>query len=216
MRENPDYALTDPGEMRRLIRENPWALLVSSPPGRGPVASHVPVLLAVDVDGAISVVSHLGRPDEEQHELGQHEVLIVVQGPHGYVSPSWYAVSPAVPTYNYLAVHLHGRPEILSDEENLEVLAATVDRFEQVRDAPFRMADVSEYAARLAGGTVGFRVTASRVEAKAKLSQDKPPEVVDRVISALESDPYHAQPALAAEVRRRHGRPTGPTRGGEA
>ncbi len=64
------------------------------------------------------------------HGLGESEVLVIVQGPHGYISPSWYA-EPAVPTWNFVSAHLSGVPEILTTEENLRVLERLVDHFEQ-------------------------------------------------------------------------------------
>ena len=117
MRQNPSFALADPDEIKRLIRENPWATIVSHT-SDGLVASHYPVLLDETRD-ELSLVTHVGRPDEQLHELGEHEVLVIIQGPHGYISPGWYDAKPAVPTWNFITAHLTGVPEILSDEENL-------------------------------------------------------------------------------------------------
>jgi transcriptional regulator len=195
--------MEDPNEIKRWIRENPWVILVSNT-ANGLVASHYPVILDEEHDG-ISVLSHVGRPDEELHELGRHEVLVIVQGPHGYVSPGWYGDGPAVPTWNFLAAHLHGVPEILDDKENYRVLGLLVDRFEDRMPEPRRMADSAEYAQRIAKGTVGFRLTATRFTAKAKLSQNKPAEVVDTVIDRLENGDVYANPELAREMRRAHG-----------
>ena len=98
----------------------------------GLVASHYPVL--VDEDGdELTIVSHFGRPDETLHELGQHEILVIVQGPHDYVSPSWYPPGDLVPTWNHVTAHLYGTPEILSDDENYAVLGRLTDHFERHR-----------------------------------------------------------------------------------
>jgi transcriptional regulator len=203
VRSNPSFAMEDPDEIKRWIRENPWVILVSNT-AAGLVASHYPVILDEEHEG-ISVLSHVGRPDEQQHELGRHEVLLIVQGPHGYVSPGWYGDGPAVPTWNFLAAHLHGVPEILTDEENYRVLGRLVDRFEDRMPHPRRMEDSAEYAQRIMKGTVGFRLTATRFTAKAKLSQNKPAEVVGTVIDRLENGDVYANPELAREMRRAHG-----------
>jgi transcriptional regulator len=203
VRSNPSFAMEDPDEVKRWIRENPWVILVSTT-AEGLVASHYPVILDEEHEG-ISVLSHVGRPDERLHELGQHEVLLIVQGPHGYVSPGWYGDGPAVPTWNFLAAHLHGVPEILTDEENYRVLGLLVDRFEDRMPDPRRLEDSAEYAQRIMKGTVGFRLTATRFTAKAKLSQNKPPEVVDTVIDRLENGDVYGNPELAREMRRAHG-----------
>lgn len=148
------------------------------------------------------VLSHLGRPDEVLHQVdGTREHLLVVEGPYGYVSPGWYGYAPAVPTWNYVAVHLYGTLELLDPEDSYAVMGATVDRYEAPMPEPVRMPDVEGYARRIAPGAVGFRLRVTRFQAKAKLSQDKPRAVAERVAGALETDPHYADPALAAAMR---------------
>lgn len=203
MRHTPGYLLTDPDEVKRLIRDNPWATIVSNT-ATGLVASHYPVILEEDEDDIV-IVSHVGRPDEKLHELGQHEVLVIIQGPHGYISPGWYDPSDFVPTWNHVTAHLYGTPEILSDEENFRVLGELVDHFEDVMPHPVRL-DVDENAARrIAKGTVGLRLRVTRFDARLKLSQNKAPEVVDRIIDELQAGEHYSQPDLAREMRRVHG-----------
>lgn len=132
-------------------------------------------------------------------------MLVAFQGPHGYISPGWYGDVPAVPTWNYTAVHLSGVPEILSAEENLVVLDRLVAHFESLMPEPRRMwerPNDAAYVERLAAGTVGFRLTPTRVVAKRKLSQNKAPETIETVIEELSGDGPYANPALAAEMRR--------------
>ncbi|MFT2705860.1 FMN-binding negative transcriptional regulator [Clavibacter zhangzhiyongii] len=220
MRENPSFALEDEGEIRRLVAENPWATIVSGT-GAGLVASHYPVLPDPDRDD-LALLTHVGRPDERIHELGARdgadgEVLVIVQGPHGYVSPGWYDADPAVPTWNHISAHLTCRVEILSPEENLRVLEQLVDRFEDRMPRPRRMqgtAADAAYAARISAGTVGLRLVVTRFVAKAKLSQNKPPHVVERVLHELEHGAEYRQPALAAEMRRAAARAGGAVDGG--
>jgi transcriptional regulator len=151
---------------------------------------------------SISIVSHVGRPDDRLHELGEHEVLVIIQGPHGYISPSWYSDQPAVPTWNHVTAHLYGRPEILSDEENWRVLGELVDQFEGRMPHPHRLEDNEEYGRSIVGGTVGFRLVVTRFDARAKLSQNKSDATIDTVIDELDHGRNYAQPALAEEMRR--------------
>ncbi|CAN5118435.1 FMN-binding negative transcriptional regulator [soil metagenome] len=202
MRYTPAYVLADADEVKRLIRENPWATIISNT-AAGLVASHYPVVLEEDAEG-ISIVSHVGRPDERLHELGEHEILVIIQGPHGYISPSWYGDVPAVPTWNHVTAHLYGTPEILSDAENYRVLGELVDYFENRMPEPARLEYHEEYATRIAVGTVGFRLRVTRFDARLKLSQNKTPEIVETVIEQLEHGDNYANPALAAEMRRVH------------
>lgn len=200
MIETPVYALTDEGRARQLVRDHGWATLVSAT-STGVVASHVPVLL--EEGDAFSVLSHVGRPDEVQHELGEREAMLLVEGPYGYVSPGWYGYTPAVPTWNYVAVHLYGTPELLGPEDTYRVLSATTDRYEAPMPAPVGLPDVEEYAHRIAPGAAGFRLRVTRWVGKSKLSQDKPRAVAERVVAQLEAGADHpyANPVLAAEMR---------------
>lgn len=203
MRQNPSFTLADVAEIRRVIDANPWATIVSAG-NDGLVASHYAVLLDEARDD-LTIVAHVGRPDDLIHGLGERELLVTFQGPHGYISPGWYSDVAAVPTWNYTAVHLSGVPEILSAEENLEVLDRLVDRFEGRMPDPRGMwerPNDDAFVQRLASGTVGFRLTPSRVVAKRKLSQNKPAETIESVIGALEGDGPYANPPLASEMRR--------------
>jgi transcriptional regulator len=203
MRQNPSFAFTDPAELRRLIDLNPWVTLVSATDD-GLVASHYGVLLD-DTRDDLTIVGHVGRPDDALHGLGERELLVVVQGPHGYISPGWYGDGPAVPTWNFVSAHLSGVPELLTPEENLAVLDRLVERFESRRPEPRLMwerPNDPEFVQRLERGTVGFRLTPTRVVAKRKLSQNRPDEVVETIIAELSGDGAYRNPALAAEMRR--------------
>lgn len=203
MRQNPSFAMTDVGELRRLVRLNPWATLVSATDD-GTVASHYAVLLD-DARDDLTIVGHVGRPDDLIHGLGERELMVVIQGPHGYVSPGWYGDIASVPTWNYVAVHLSGVPEVLSTEENLRVLEQLVAHFEGALPQPRGMWQPPNDAAfveRMERGTVGFRLTPTKIRATRKLSQNKPVETVEAVIAELDGDGPYAEPRLAAEMRR--------------
>jgi transcriptional regulator len=199
MRPNPLFASDDPDHVRDLVRQHPWATLVTST-SSGLAASHYPVLLDEEADD-LTLLTHLGRPDEEVLEIDQGEVLVIVQGHHGYISPSWYSPQERkVPTWNFTVAHLHGTPQILDEEENLHVLTRLVDHFER------RLADPAhlepEYAAPIAKGTVGLRIPIDRFELKRKLSQNKDHETRRNVIAALREEGPYRHLELAEEMER--------------
>jgi transcriptional regulator len=201
MLEQPTYAWpgTD-ADLRALVARHPWVTLVSGT-SAGLVVSHLPVLPTPDTE-EVAVIGHLPVADAEEHELGRCDVVVVVQGPHGYVSAGWYAGGPYVPTWNYVVAHLLGRPSVLDAKATYDVLDRTVDHFESARPVPFRLEQVADYAHMLAPHVTGFRLTPSRVVAKAKLSQDKPSADVAGVLRGLEDpDDVHADPVLAAAMR---------------
>jgi transcriptional regulator len=199
MRHNPKHAVHDERVVRALIAENPWATIVSHNES-GLVASHYPVLLD-DRSDELAVLSHVGRPDEEVHRLGTSEVLLIVAGPHGYISPSWYIEDERVaPTWNFSVAHCSGVPEILDPEENLRILTRLVDHFEQHVETPFRLDQ--ELGSRVAAGTVGIRLPISRFVCKVKMSQDKDPQTQKQVVEALRRPGHYQHPALADEMER--------------
>jgi transcriptional regulator len=199
MRHNPTHAETDPAVVRRLIAENPWATLVSHT-SHGIVASHYPVLLD-DSTRDLTVLTHVGRPDEKVHELGTGEVLLIVAGPHGYISPSWYAPGETpVPTWNFSVAHCYGVPQLLDADENLAVLTRLVDHFEQHVDSPVALDP--EFGASFSRGTVGLRLPITRFICKVKMSGNKNPESQHQVLDALRQPGRYRNPALAAEMER--------------
>ncbi|MFJ4998411.1 FMN-binding negative transcriptional regulator [Microbacterium sp. NPDC088619] len=200
MRHTPRYLMTDPLEVKRLIRGNPWATFVS-PASTGLIASHYPALLIED-EHEIVIASHFGRPDEQLHELGAHEVLVIIQGPHDYVSPSLYAPGDLVPTWNHVTAHLYGTPEILSEEENYAMLAQLTDHFEKSTPHGRSLSEDEAGTRRAAKGTVGLRMRVDRFDARAKLSQNKSPEVRDNITGRFDE----TNAPLAAEMRRVSGR----------
>lgn len=200
MRHNPAHAVEDPAVVAELIRANPWATLVSEG-AEGIVASHYPVLLDEEAEG-LALLTHLGRPDEVVHDLaGGGEMLVIVQGRHGYISPSWYGPEATrAPTWNFSVAHLYGTPAVLAEEENLTVLSRLVAHFESAVDEPLYLD--REWAAPVARGTVGLRIPIDRFACKRKLSQDKDPVSRRQAIAALRQPGPYQHPELADEMER--------------
>lgn len=198
MRPNPLFASDDPELLRALVREHPWATLVTTT-AAGLVASHYPLLLDEEAPD-LTLLTHLGRPDEEVLEIESGEVLVIVQGHHGYVSPGWYTPEERlVPTWNFTVAHLHGTPQVLDEAENFAVLTKLVERFERRLDQP---AYLRPDDAPIARGTVGLRISVDRFEMKRKLGQNKGEETRRNVIAALRDDGPYRHPALADEMER--------------
>jgi transcriptional regulator len=199
MRHNPKHAETDPAIVRRLIAENPWGTLVSVADGL--VASHYPILLDEDSD-ELAIVTHVGKPDDQVHQFGSgREMLLIVAGPHGYISPSWYSegATPA-PTWNFSVAHCYGVPQILEPDDNLRVLTRLVAHFEQHVEDPVWLDQV--IGARIARGTVGLRLPITRFVCKIKMSQDKDPASQRQVLAELRGDGPYASAALADDMER--------------
>ena len=211
MRPNPVHASDDPEVVRQLLRSHPWGTLVSESDGHL-VASHYPFLLEDDND-ELTVVTHLGRPDDRVHGIGTSEVLLILQGNHGYISPSWYAPGEVrAPTWNFTVAHCYGVPEVLEPEHNLKVLTRLVKHFETPVEDPMFLDP--EYARTIMNGTVGIRIPITRFICKVKLSQDKQPLTQRQVVAKLRTPGPYEHRALADDMERvRQGSPNGESNG---
>jgi transcriptional regulator len=199
MRPNPLHASDDPDVVRRLIRENPWGTLVSNNDGQL-VASHYPILLDDESDD-LTVLTHVGRPDDMIHGFGDSEVLLIIQGRNGYISPSWYAPGAIrAPTWNFSAAHCYGVPQLLEPEENLAVLGRLVAHFERHVEEPMFLDP--DWGRPVSQGTLGIRLPITRFVCKIKMSQDKDPVTQRQVMSALRMPGTFHNPELADDMAR--------------
>ncbi len=188
--------------VRELIRAHPWATLVSHGDG-GAIASHMPAIVDEDERDGLVVLTHTARADPQRTRLEQGaELLVVFQGENGFLPGAWQGGDGAsVGTWNFEAAHVHGRPQVLDRDGSLDLLRRTFEHLESRRARPTPWAAVESIAERLVAGTCCVRVRADRVEAKAKLGQEKPEEVRAGLIAGLERPgPYH-QPRLAGRMR---------------
>ena len=198
----PQFNSTDRAIAAELMRAHPFATLISNDDDGLPYITHLPLVLDDRGEDGFALLGHCAKPNAHWRYLRARPTAVVsFLGPHAYLSPSVYPDLARVPTWNYLAVHLYGTLELLDPEDSYAVMAATVDRYEAPVAEPVHMPDVEGYARRIAPGAVGFRLAVTRWQGKAKLSQDKPRAVAERVVEHLGTDPHYAEPALAAEMR---------------
>jgi transcriptional regulator len=108
------FAVSDERTLESFIDRYDFATL-TTPSAAGLVASHIPIMLRRSA-GKASLIGHVARANSQwKHFDGHTEALAMFHGPHAYVSPTWYATSPAVPTWNYAAVHGYGKPRARED-----------------------------------------------------------------------------------------------------
>ena len=130
------------------------------------------------------------------------EVLVIFQGPHAYISPSWYESTVAVPTWNYTAVHVYGRPRLIVDDAELEeLLAKTLDKFESPMAVPWKDENAPDLREPLKKAIVGFEIEATRIEAKFKLGQNRSIEDAQGTCTALDESANPTDRQLAELMR---------------
>jgi transcriptional regulator len=193
------FDIDDKSALFQVMRDNSFALLVSG--GGNLVASHIPLFLDAGGDGPARLLGHVARANDQWRGFdGTAEAMAVFQGPHAYVSPSWYASEVMVPTWNYVAVHAYGRPRVVDDaartRAHLETLVGT---YESPATGPWSMARLpDDYVARMIKGIVAFEMPIERLEGKFKLSQNRSAADREGAIEGLEQ----SGDAVAIEVAR--------------
>ena len=178
----PKFAETDRETLYGVIRENNFGLLISAVDG-APFATHLPFMLEGDV-----LVAHMARANPHwQSFRGDMEVLCVFQGPHGYISPNWYAGTKVVPTWNYVAVHVYGTPRVIEDPVRArEMQERLVDAHEAGSEKPWTMEGLPEsFVTGQLRAIVNFEIPIARIEGKFKLNQNRTAEDRAGVIAAL-------------------------------
>ncbi len=200
------FAENDPAALHEIMRENGFALLVSGT-ANGPTASHLPITVEIGGDGAATLVGHMARANPHWKALeADPRAMVVFSGPHAYVSPSWYGsgTGPAVPTWNYVAVHAYGRARLIESAAALEeMMERLVAIYEDGRRPKWQMASLPEdYKDGRLNGIVGFEIPVDRLEGKLKLSQNRPQGDVERIARAIEKEAGPGAREAAAAMRK--------------
>ncbi|KIV73644.1 MULTISPECIES: FMN-binding negative transcriptional regulator [Bacillus] len=177
------FTIQDEETKYEIIEQNSFATLFSQHNG-APYATHLPLLLNRET---LTLSGHFARPNEQWKDSENQQVLAVFQGPHSYISPSWYETNKAVPTWNYVAVHVYGELEIVEDEQELiDSLQDLVHKYENPKST-YSLNDVDpNYMEGLSRGIVGFKIKINKIEGKAKLSQNHSGQRRKLVVEELE------------------------------
>lgn len=198
------FNLDDRQHALALMLAHPFATLVSVSGDHGddPVVSHAP-LMTIERDGSpLRLIGHLAAMNPHAALLTDNaSVTAIFHGPQGYVSPSWYTVKKAVPTWNYAVVHVRGRITRIDDSDGKEhVLKTLIDHHDAAYHAQWDALDLT-YREGMKRGIVGFEIVVESIAAKFKLSQNRTAEDRAGVANGhLSSDP--SAQALAAWMRR--------------
>lgn len=165
----PRHFTGDAAAGRGLIAAHPFAMLVSAARD-GIQVTHLPLLLDKAAD---ALIGHVARANPHAAALAEAPATAIFRGPHAFVSRHWYG-DPAdnVPTWNYAAVHVTGRPRLLDAAATRAALLELAARFEPQAGPAIR----EDRLAGLIGGIVAFALPLERVEVKLKMSQNRPGE----------------------------------------
>ena len=191
-------------ELFEAMRAHAFATIISADADGASTATWIPFVVEGEPKRPV-IFGHLARANPQWTSWHPATPLLALfQGPHHYVSPNWYASAPNVPTWNYLAVQVRGRPRVLEDPHEVEaMLERLVGQFEAGRDPAWELRDQpADYRARMARGIVAFELLIDEITGAFKLSQSK--SAADRAgaIAGLERCAGDDAAAIALLMRR--------------
>ncbi len=195
------FAIPETAACQQVIVENGFGELVTVDDAGLPFASHLPFLIDPARGASGTLLGHVARANPQwQHFIAGKAALAMFHGPHAYVSPAWYGTHPAVPTWNYIAVHAYGVPRIVDATGATEhILRRLVDANEGANGTTWRMDGLTEqYLGSMMRAIVAFEMPIDRLEGKAKLSQNRDAVDQARVAEALAAS---ADPSAQATSR---------------
>jgi len=184
-----DTKMESTGNAYDFIDEFNFGIIISEPLE----GTHLPFILHKNEGETGTLYCHCAKANPQWKRIVSNDVLVIFSGPDAYISPTWYARSPAAPTWNYAAVHVCGVGEILNIVQTREVVEQTI-----IKHDPALLAErnilTNELFEKLLPGIVGLKITISRIEGKLKLGQERIPEDQIGVIEGLKSvKSYKAQ-----------------------
>jgi transcriptional regulator len=188
----------DPERISAFITGLSFGMLITSPSGGLPFVSHLPFLFDRYAGTQGKLFGHIARANPQwQHWVADTDALVVFQGPHAYVSPSWYS-SPGVPTWNYAVVHLYGKLRCIKSESALGALLEQLTRIHEAHmPTSCKSILAGEQRSKLLNMIVGFEIEITDIQAKFKLSQNRPLEDQQRVLEKLSQSSYQTETAVA-------------------
>ncbi|MEU8702270.1 FMN-binding negative transcriptional regulator [Streptomyces sp. NPDC048680] len=218
MYERPQYRDHHSGPVLAMLKANPLALVVTSG-AQAPSGTHAPVLFRHGPDGAdgdtmtadgtslvgSTLVGHMDvrNPQWTAMRAGDR-ALVVFQGPHGYVSPTVYGVTPAAPTWDFTAVHIVGTLHPTVDPaEVLEIVRDIARRLEAGFGQGWDQESSVDYFRKIAPGVGGFELRVESVQTMFKLSQEKPEPMRRKIVEDFEGSASGTHRSLAALMRSR-------------
>jgi|TARA_B110000879_G_C11117791_1_gene490341 transcriptional regulator len=173
------FHITDRDEIFSFIEHNAFGQIISTVQGRL-FSTHIPLLVSDDKQ---KLFGHFARQNPQSKNINGQEVMITLEGPHGYISPSWY-LNPGVPTWNYQAVHIYGICKILPE---LTAVKTIVDTLSNKYEEAFETYWEPDYNAGMLKHIVGFEIEITQIQCKYKLSQNRSEQDLNSVIKQLQN-----------------------------
>ena len=198
----PDtYKNKDSEEIKAFLKANAFGILITSQDSQS-LATHIPLEFVEKEDGTMILHAHISKANVQcDHLMDGAEALCVFNGPHSYISSSWYDFEE-VPTWNYIAVHVRGKIRVLNQQELWESLKLLTDKYEASQENPVQLETLSDKTTRQIHGIIGFEIAINSMEAAYKLSQNRDDKNHEAVVDKLHKTGERGSIAIANEMQK--------------
>ncbi len=194
------YKNENPEEIRNFLKNNSFGILVNQTEGKL-WGTHIPLELETNLQGKEVLFGHISKENAQGNSFADHnEVLAIFNGPHSYISSSWYD-HENVPTWNYIAVHVYGTIRIIDGEEMLFAMKKLVDKYEAASKNPVKIENLSAKTMRQLNGITAFEIEITEIQAVKKLSQNRDNKNHKAIISELENQNSSNANAIAQAMK---------------
>ena len=195
------FAVEDVPRLQDFMEEFNFAALVTQRDGQL-TASHIPFLLDRSAEPYGTLRAHIAIRNTQLKDLqSDARALVIFQGPHTYISPSWYVNPENVPTWNYTVVHAYGVPKIGNKAAMVQLLKDLVGKHEKSLQPPWDFDPNAAWVQKLLTEIVAFEIKIEKLEGKFKLNQNRRPEDRAGVIETLSKSDDPLQRAVASLMR---------------
>lgn len=187
-----------------FIKQNPFAILCGCDAGNKPVATHIPFLVE-EREGQLFLLGHIMRKTDHHKAFEQNpEALVIFNGPHSYISASWYTNPQTASTWNYITVHARGAVRFTDETALLDILTRTTALFENNPDSPALVEKMPEaYVNSLSKAIVGFEIAVTQLDNLFKLSQNRDAASYKNIIGRLREQDNADANKIAEEMEKR-------------
>ncbi len=197
------FSEDDRNTILNIMRDNAFATIITTDENGKPFATQLPFLVKLSGD-KIKLQAHFAKVNPQwQHLENNSQVLVTFQGPHCYISPSWYD-DAGVPTWDYVTVQTYGSAKLLeSNQQTAEIIEELTDKYEQALDIDVtkHWKAKNNYPDKMLNAIVGFEITVHTIEGKVKIGQNKSRKDLEGVVKALDKSPLDNEKAISDLIK---------------
>lgn len=194
--------MTSNSDIRSFIERFSFGTIVTTTPDGLPVATQLPFLVKQE-QGTLVLISHFDKANPQWKQIENNaQVLVLFQEPHAYISPFHYEKELNVPTWNYISVHVYGKGSLITEQDAVfQILDETVAHYEAAYKTRYDQLP-QDFKFKMSQGIVAFKIQATDIQAKQKLSQNKTTAEQAKIIQTLAQSPDSSERYIAAYMQK--------------